>query len=654
VRTLALAAVCLLTATASAGAEPPPPPDLGVDGGQEDWRPSRVFRLFWTNPPANPAVSAVHYRVRSRDGATVIGPVRLPWPATDVDGIEVPARPGAYAAEVWLEDAGGRTGAAAAATLRFDDRRPGETSPLTAPGWVGRTAFPLPIRLARPERVPLSGIRGYAVSVSSDPARLPCAVTGRCTEAEVDLDGGIEDDTYAVRDLPEGTSYLRAVSVSGSGVASVESGPVALRVDTTYPTTTLRGAPGGWANRAVEVTATAADGGSGMLAGEDGARPFTAISVDGAPPVTAAGASVRTTVAGEGTHRVAYYARDLAGNVDDGGSGNGVANPSPRTALVRIDRTAPLLSFANDQQPGRPELIRARVTDPLSGPDGSRGWIGVRRLGSGDRFAPLPARPAPIGELHAHWDSEAYPDGEYEFRAVGFDRAGNSAATRLRASGGPMVLSNPLKEKTDLVAGLGEQAATRQTVAFGDGALVRGRLTTGSRPLASKPVEVVERYVDGKTRVSSITTGPGGNFALRLPAGPSREVGVRFAGDESLTRAASRPLELEVRGMVRMRTSARTAKVGGAPLVFAGRVGAAAGTIPPEGKTVELQFRLPGLPWREFRTIRTDRRGRFRYPYRFSDDDSRGARFLFRAYAPAQGGWPYEPAGSRPVAVRGR
>ena len=69
---------------------------------------------------------------------------------------------------------------------------------------------------------------------------------------------------------------------------------------------------------------------------------------------------------------------------------------------------------------------------------------------------------------------------------------------------------------------------------------------------------------------------------------------------------------------------------------------------------MELQFRLPGLPWTEFRTVQTDRRGRFRYGYRFSDDDSRGVRFQFRAYAPAQGDWPYEPGGSRPVAVRGR
>ena len=69
---------------------------------------------------------------------------------------------------------------------------------------------------------------------------------------------------------------------------------------------------------------------------------------------------------------------------------------------------------------------------------------------------------------------------------------------------------------------------------------------------------------------------------------------------------------------------------------------------------VRLQFRLGRTPWSAFRTIQTDSRGRFRYSYRFSDDDSRGARFQFRAYLPADENWPYAPAGSRPVLVIGK
>jgi hypothetical protein len=76
--------------------------------------------------------------------------------------------------------------------------------------------------------------------------------------------------------------------------------------------------------------------------------------------------------------------------------------------------------------------------------------------------------------------------------------------------------------------------------------------------------------------------------------------------------------------------------------------------MPTEGRAVQLQFRLPGQAWSEFRTVRTNRRGRFRYAYRFADDDSRGVRFQFRAFVPAQAGWPFEPAGSLPVEVLGR
>ena len=69
---------------------------------------------------------------------------------------------------------------------------------------------------------------------------------------------------------------------------------------------------------------------------------------------------------------------------------------------------------------------------------------------------------------------------------------------------------------------------------------------------------------------------------------------------------------------------------------------------------MELQFRYPGARWSEFRTLEADARGRFRYAYRFSDDDSRGVRFQFRAHVPGREGWPYEPASSRPVSIEGR
>jgi hypothetical protein len=121
----------------------------------------------------------------------------------------------------------------------------------------------------------------------------------------------------------------------------------------------------------------------------------------------------------------------------------------------------------------------------------------------------------------------------------------------------------------------------------------------------------------------------------------------------TLREAGSKALRLTVRSGVRMRVSSRVARVGGRPVVFRGGVAGGGAAIPAEGKAVQLQFRLPGLPWSEFRTIHTDPRGHFRYAYRFADDDSRGVRFQFRAFATAQAGWPFDPAGSLPVTVLG-
>jgi hypothetical protein len=682
--TLAASALAALCCAASAAAAPPPPADLQVAGGEEAWRPDRAFRLEWVNPaPAVSQVAAVHYRVRDPGGATAIGPVRVDRWLSEL-GMTVPALPGAYTAEVWLEDSAGRQGAPAAAALRFDNARPAATAVRHVPAWIGRASFPFPVRLERPPGpAPLSGIRGYAVAVDPAPERRPCAAPDRCALAETDLHGGVADDTLLLPGLPDGTSHLSAAPVSGAGVSSQTVARATLRVDRTSPVTRLSGVPAGWARQPVRLTATATDAGSGMAAVAGGASPFTAIGVDGATPSVFPGAVATATVFGEGVHRVVHYARDAAGNVDDGGSSNGARNPAPATAAVRIDSTPPRIAFAGSQDPRDPELIRARIGDALSGPDPARGWIGVRPAGTNGPFAPLPTLPPRGGELRARWDSEAMPAGRYEFRAVGHDAAGNAASTTRRGDGSAMALANPIKAATGISAGFGgavmvwHRCAKRgegrrcrrervrklalrpaaRTVPHGRGVLLSGRLGAGlGSPLARMPVRVVERFAEGgpAERASTVLSGPGGEFSLRLAPGPSREVSASFAGTTTLGRTASRPLRLGVRGGVRLRASSAVARVGGAPIVFRGKVVARRGEIPADGAAVQLQFRLPGTAWSEFRTIRTDPRGRFRHAYRFSDDDSRGARFQFRAHAPAQGNWPYEPASSRPVAVRGR
>lgn len=645
--TIALATACF--AAPPAYAAPAPPLDLRVDGSEDSWHAGRLFALRWTNPPG--PIAAAHYRLLDPQGQVLIGDRRLPWAATSVEHLSVQPAPGIYRAEVWLEDDKGAQGTPLGARLRFDDARPGHVEPLPAPGWIGRAAFPYTVHVGHPGGTqPLSGVLGYAVSVDGSPAGEPCPRGSACEESAVDLRNGVAGDSLAFDELPEGVSYLHAVAVSGSGMPSAVPGSTLLRVDKTDPVTKIVGVPSGWSNRPLTLTATAGDAAAGMAsAGADG--PFTAIRIDGGAPTVAAGAGVTATVIASGVHTVAYYARDAAGNVNDGGFSNGRPNHPPATTLVKIDREPPALAFAAAQSPLDPERIEVRAADSHSGLDLSRGWIAVRRLGSGERFAKLPTELS-ADLLHARWDSSAYPPGEYEFQATAFDRAGNAATTSTRNDGTAMWLQGPLKSTVRIVT-----SAPRRTVRYGRRTWFGGRLVGGRRtPLADIAVRVIERFSGGGApaeRISTVRTDAEGKFGLHLAAGASRQVVAEVAPTATRKGASSAPLAVAVRTRLMLQASATAARIGGSPVIFNGKVASDGASLPADGKVVQLQFRLPGLPWSEFRTIRTDRRGRFRYAYRFADDDSRGVRFQFRAYAPSQAGWPFEPAGSLPVAVLG-
>ena len=193
------------------------PIDLQVDGGEDNWHPDRMFALSWSNPPG---VAAVHYRLLAPGGEVLIDDTTLPWAANAIEHLSVPAAPGAYTAEVRLEDAGGALGPAVSARLRFDDARPGVVEPLASSGWIGRSAFPYTVHLTHPSgALPISGIRGYAVSTDASPRGSPCDST-ICSAVETDLQGGISADSLSITELPEGINYLHAVAVSGSGTAS--------------------------------------------------------------------------------------------------------------------------------------------------------------------------------------------------------------------------------------------------------------------------------------------------------------------------------------------------------------------------------------------------------------------------------------------------
>ncbi len=638
------------------------------------------FRITWDqNPPPALPGGGVRYIVRGPAGEPLPGfPVQLAEYPLDSVTVSVWPVPGVYIFEAW-DWAGplapGERGPSAFLWLSFDDARPPAVS-VSAPSWVAAGA-PVPIHVSHPAApLPISGIAGYAVSVDSSAGGSPCARDDRCAPGELDLAGGIDDDSLSLPSPPEGVNYVHAVAVTRSGMSSTATATVPIGVDGSPPRVRLEGMPAGWASGPVRLTARAGDQLSGMAAAGPGGAA-TAIEVDGSPPLLAPGATASTTVAGEGVHRVAYWGRDAVGNAGDGS----LAFSRPATAAVRIDETPPTVRFAA-HDPGDPERIEAGVEDALSGPAAEGGRIELRPAGGSGRFRPLPTE-ARDGKLLARWNSDDFPHGDYEFRAVGFDAAGNSATSRRTADGDALVLHDPVKREARLAFGFGADRLVYQrcsrshgsrrchrkvirsfakrprsrVVPCCHGAVVGGRLLDAEgAPLAGQSVDVIESFVAGARtaiRHTIVTTNPGGTFRALLSPGPSREVSARFGGTRLLTRAAGRVLRLRVRAAVRMHVSTPRARVGGAPVVFKGRVLHPEAQIPPTGLPVELEFRLPGMAWAEFRTLRSDAAGRFRYPYRFSDDDSAGVRFLFRAFVPATGDWAFAPATSRPRAVTG-
>ncbi|HKO37717.1 MAG TPA: hypothetical protein VJU14_05055 [Solirubrobacterales bacterium] len=593
---------------------------------EASWHADPLIRFEWEPlPPPGQPIAAAYRLYDSR------GELMRRWGSLLEDFSDpfmAPSKPGIYTLEAWLQDELGRHGPHSSATVRFDNSAPAAPAPLPPPGWVlGVEAAILEIG-PPPAPLPLSGIRGYAVSVDRGGGSSPCASPTRCEASEIDL-ASAPGGSISLGTLPEGVNFVRAVAVSGTGVPSAVS-TATVRVDGNPPLVSLPGVPAGWSNGPVQVTAMADDPLSGMAAAGP-LGPFTALAVDGAAATTSPGGRASAWVSGSGIHSVAYFARDAAGNVAES-----------RDAAIRIDEDPPTVAFAAAQDPSEPERVEAFVADSLSGPSGERGSIAIRPAGTAARFEQLPTQVAGA-KLVARWDSDSYPPGLYELLATGFDAAGNAGSGTRRVGGGRMVLPSPLKTPVELAGRL-----SRLRFA----GVLRGGLVAGQE------IAVTETFAPGSKasrRTSLVRTRADGRFSIRLKPGPSREVIATFAGNRTMGRASSESSWLEVPATVRMRASATTARVGGAPVVFAGRV-AAPGVerAALAGLPVELQFRFRGGGWSEFRTVETDRRGRFRYAYRFSDDDSRGVRFGFRAYVKGREGWPYGPSASRPVLVTGR
>jgi hypothetical protein len=494
---------------------------------------------------------------------------------------------------------------------------------------------------------PPAGISGYRVVIDTNPGSDPCAGGNDsriCPNPLTEVGERSNSRILRPGDLVEGSNWVHVVPISGSGMRAAEVGRTELKVDLTDPVSRLLGIGGdAWVNHPVSLRVEAEDALSGMADTDDypdDDPPRTVLSIDG-DEIEEFDADVEGSVAGDGTHLVEYWARDLAGNENDGIGAN-----APRgSATVRIDTGPPSVAFADSQNRNDPDLLEATVADGLSGIVG--GEVSFRETGSSQwRSLPTDVR---SGRLFARMDSTRMRDGvTYEFRAAATDKAGNTAVTTKRRDGSEMTQTGPFRAASR-VSGLAINGRSSARIGYGRTARVSGRLVDrDGRGIGGANLELTETYAGGSKRSTNaiaVRTDAAGRFAASLPKGPSRTVEAEFRGDATHLGTTSASASLRAKGAVSLRV-ARRVHAGGRAL-FRGRVKGLGADFGAGGKSLEIQVRI-GRGWKTVgRSIHTDSRGRFKLRYRFVARYTRPVRYRFRAVVLRERGWPYLPARSR-------
>ncbi|MEA2478300.1 MAG: large repetitive protein, partial [Thermoleophilaceae bacterium] len=336
---------------------PDAPSKLAIDGG-ENWAPPLSRTIHWALPGAAGGSPVTHAQVRMCKGTDCR---EYGFNGTNIDAADIGAfdGPGDYTVRVYLRDEAGNESAANVSDpvhLRFDNVAPGAAEPRNANGWlnaVERAAYRQPLQLVDGGFVPVSGIKGYSLTVNGD-------------DPDATIEAAGDPVEYPMSELPEGVNVVKARAVSGAGLSSTTVKSATVRVDLTPPEARVEDAPSAtrWQHAPVSLALAGVDqaGLSGMGGAEldhkveDGA--YIAYRIDGGDLQKVRGGEAPVTVGDEGEHTISYYAVDFAGNQSEA-----------KTVQFKIDRTSPT---ASAQASVAPDVWQADpVTVAITGDDGN-------------------------------------------------------------------------------------------------------------------------------------------------------------------------------------------------------------------------------------------------------------------------------------------
>lgn len=349
----------------------------------------------------------------------------------------------------------------------------------------------------------------------------------------------------------------------------------------------------------------------------------------------------------------------IAGQADDAAGNQGTSGP----LAINVDNTPPVA-------PVRPRLAggtgwRTRNDFTVTWANPAQGFAPI--AGAAYRLCP---KGHPLTSSACVSNSVSSADlsrlavavpgpGVWRMRVWLIDAAGNAAMENgvtvggLQLVAGRRAADGSKRIRTRLTAGGrsgSRRAANLRSVRLGRSLKIKGRLSGGKRRrgLAGERILVYRRVsVEGARfkPVGRVRTGKRGRYRYKTEAGPSQTLRFVYPGG-ARRQGRIADVRLRVRAKLSIRADARKVR-NGDYVTLDGRL--RGGRIPPGGALLELRVFSRGV-WRPFATPRTDRKGKWVYPYRF-ETVTGNAKFRFRAVLRKQATYPFT-ARSKAIAVK--
>jgi hypothetical protein len=179
-------------------------------------------------------------------------------------------------------------------------------------------------------------------------------------------------------------------------------------------------------------------------------------------------------------------------------------------------------------------------------------------------------------------------------------------------------------------------------------ALVELTCTETGRAITGAKLELATQVARQPAVAADVTTDGAGHATLRIAKGASRgiTVGYRMYADDPIARAKT-TLKVLVDGRILIKATKKRVRNGEAVHL---RGSLAGGQIPSRGVDLAVQWK-DGKRWRPFAQIRTDRKGRFTYAYKFTRTSHEITYALRVQVTKGQVDYPFVAAASKAVRV---